>query len=53
MARKPIQMIVKYGFLSPLTYFVVCDDGAMFWCQPKQGVDIDWKRIKAVPQDDN
>jgi|HubBroStandDraft_1064217.scaffolds.fasta_scaffold12487_9 hypothetical protein len=51
MARKPMHFDIKFGFLSPLTYVVTCDDGAMFWCQPKNGVELQWMRVKDVPQD--
>ncbi len=52
MSRKPIQLIVKAGFLVPQTWFVVCDDGKMFWARPEQGKELQWIPIRNVPQDD-
>lgn len=50
MARKPIHFDIKQGLFTVLTYVVVCDDGAMFWAQPTKGKDIEWKRVRDVPQ---
>jgi hypothetical protein len=49
--RKPIQFDIKVGLFQPLTYVVVCDDGAMFWAQPTNGKDVEWKRVRDVPQE--
>jgi len=44
---KILQFQVTGGFLSDLTYWVLREDGSLWWAQPKQGkAEIHWHQVE-------
>lgn len=43
---KIIQFQIIMRLFQPLTYYALGEDGFLYWAQPKNGQEIDWKQVK-------